>query len=178
VKRLLLVLALLVVVAAAAWFFFFRDSGNSAAPVHHKPRAVAIIGSGSSAVGVSANGVILSGQPAPAESSLPQLPATAKLPKGGHLAGPMLQQARVLGAVPPALRPYVASSYYGESGVDVELSSGIELRFGDASQAARKWKAAAAVLADPSITALDYVDLHAPSRPAIYGEGHSLPPAP
>jgi hypothetical protein len=34
------------------------------------------------------------------------------------------------------------------------------------------------VLADPSITAFDYVDLHAPSRPAIYGEGHSLPPAP
>jgi cell division septal protein FtsQ len=137
---------------------------------------VAIIGSGSSAVGVSANGVILSGQPPPA-SSLPQLPL-AKLPKSGRLAGPMLQQARVLGAVPPALRPYVASSYYGESGVDVELSSGIELRFGDASQAARKWRAAAAVLADPSITALDYVDLHAPSRPAIHGEGHSLPPAP
>ena len=45
------------------------------------------------------------------------------------------------------------------------LRSGIELRFGDASQAATKWKAAAAVLADPSITALDYVDLHAP-RPA------------
>jgi cell division septal protein FtsQ len=178
VKRLLLVLVFAVVVAAAVWFFLLRDSGDSAPPVQHKPRAVAVIGSGSSAVGVSADGVILSGQPAPADSSLPQMPATAELPKGGHLAGPMLQQARVLGAVPPALRPYVASSYYGESGVDVELSSGIELRFGDASQAARKWKAAAAVLADPSITALDYVDLHAPSRPAIYGEGHSLPPAP
>ena len=74
----------------------------------------------------------------------------------------MLEQAQVLGAAPPALRPYVEGSYYGESGVDVELTSGIELRFGDASQAARKWRAAAAVLADPSITALDYVDLHAP----------------
>jgi cell division septal protein FtsQ len=178
VKRPLLVLALAAVAMAAIWFLFLRDSGDGAPPAHGKARAVAVIGSGSGAVGVSADGVILSGQPAPADSSLPQMPATAKLPKDGHLAGPMLQQARVLGAVPPALRPYVASSYYGESGVDIELSSGIELRFGDASQAARKWKAAAAVLADPSITALDYVDLHAPSRPAIYGEGHSLPPAP
>ena len=42
------------------------------------------------------------------------------------------------------------SSFYGESGVDVELRSGIELRFGDASRAIEKWKAAAAVLADPS----------------------------
>ena len=74
----------------------------------------------------------------------------------------MLEQAQVLGAAPTALRPYVERSYYGESGVDVELTSGIELRFGDASQARPKWKAAAAVLADPSMTALDYVDLHAP----------------
>ena len=69
----------------------------------------------------------------------------------------------MLGAAPAPLRPYIESSYYGESGVDVELRSGIELRFGDASQAARSGEAAAAVLADPSITALDYVDLHAPA---------------
>ncbi len=62
--------------------------------------------------------------------------------------------------------------------MDVELTSGIELRFGDASQATRKWKAAAAVLADPSVTTLDYVDLHAPSHPAIDGSGHTLPATP
>ena len=33
------------------------------------------------------------------------------------------------------------------------------------------------MLADPSITALDYVDLHAPRRPAVGGAGHVLPPA-
>ena len=84
----------------------------------------------------------------PANRELPQLPLSEP-PKGGRLAGPVLQQARVLGAAPAALRPYLASSYYGESGVDVETTSGIELRFGDASQAAPKWRAAAAVLADP-----------------------------
>ena len=58
------------------------------------------------------------------------------------------------------------------------LTTGIELRFGDATQARRKWNAAAAILADPSVTALDYVDLHAPSRPAYGGSEHELPPAP
>ncbi len=83
----------------------------------------------------------------------------------------------MLGAAPATLRPYIESSYYGETGVDVVLRSGIELRFGDASQAAAKWKAAAAVLADPSVTTLDYVDLHVPGRAAVGGSGHTLPPA-
>jgi hypothetical protein len=34
------------------------------------------------------------------------------------------------------------------------------------------------VLADPSITALNYVNLLAPTRPAVWGSEHSLPPAP
>ena len=126
---------------------------------------------------MTASGAIVPWWPLPAEPDLPRLPLS-EAPESGHLAGPMLQQARVLGAAPAALRPYLAGSYYGESGVDVETSSGIELRFGDASQARRKWKAAAAVLADPSIEALDYVDLHAPSRPAFGGSGHTLPPPP
>jgi hypothetical protein len=111
------------------------------------------------------------------ELRLPRLPLSEP-PASGRLSGPVLQQARVLGAAPAALRPYLSSSYYGELGVDVELSSGIELRFGDASQAAAKWKAAAAVLADPSITELGYVDLHAPGRPSVGGSGHTLPPVP
>ena len=53
----------------------------------------------------------------------------------------------LLAAVPDALRPYVAGSYYGESGVDVELTTGIELRFGDASRVDEKWRSAVAVLA-------------------------------
>jgi hypothetical protein len=141
------------------------------------PRAVAVIGSGEEAVAVTANGAVVRWWPLPEEPELPRLPL-AEPPRGGRLAGPMREQARVLGAAPAALRPYLAGSYYGESGVDVETTSGIELRFGDASQAALKWRAAAAVLADPSIEALDYVDLHAPAHPAFGGSGHTLPPAP
>ena len=141
------------------------------------PVPVATIGSGEDAVAVAADGEVVPWWPLADESELPRLPL-AEPPESGRLAGPMLEQARVLGAAPAALRPYLASSYYGESGVDVETSSGIELHFGDASQAARKWKAAAAVLADPTITALDYVDLQAPGHPAYGGSGHTLPTLP
>lgn len=174
-RRRLSAVALVVVGVAAVYFFVVRDS--TVAPRVLVPQPVATIGSGDSAVAVTGNGAVVAWFPLPAEPELPLLPLSEP-PKNGRLAGPMLQQARILGAAPPALRPYLASSYYGESGVDVETTSGIELRFGDASQAARKWKAAATVLADPKITALDYVDLHAPGRPALGGSGHTLPPVP
>lgn len=141
------------------------------------PEATATIGSGEEAIAVSADGTVLPWLPLPEDADLPSLPIS-ELPENGQLAGPVLEQARVLGAAPAALRPYLERSYYGESGVDVVLDAGIELRFGDASQVARKWRAAAAVLADPSISTLDYVDLHAPTRPAVYGEGHTLPALP
>lgn len=174
-RRRLIAIALVVAVAAVGlYYFLLRD--ESVAPQVHAPRPAATIGSGSDAVVVSSSGAVLAWFPVPEDPPLPQLPLSEP-PKGGRLAGPALEQARVLGAVPPALRPYVASSRYGESGVDVELTTGIELGFGDASQAARKWKAAAAVLADPTIVALDYVDLQVPSRPAVSGSGHLLPPA-
>jgi hypothetical protein len=168
-------LGVVIAALAAAYFFVVRDT--TVAPTVVPAQPTAMIGSGSSAVAVGADGEILTWLPAPEEGSLPRLPITEP-PKGGRLQGPVLQQALVLGATPPALRPYVESSYYGESGVDVNLKAGVELRFGDASQAARKWRAAAAILASPSTTTLDYVDLHAPGRPAVGGSGHTLPTVP
>jgi hypothetical protein len=173
VKRRLLAVAVLIVAVAAIYELVLRDS--SAAPRLILPRPVATIGSGSSAVGVRADGAVLDWLPAPKDESLPRLPLSTP-PRRPRVAGTLLDQVRVLGAAPPALLAHVESSFYGESGVDVVLRSGIELRFGDASQAARKWMAAAAVLASPSTVALDYVDLRAPSRPDLGGSGHTLPP--
>jgi hypothetical protein len=175
VRRALAAVAVVLLVLAAGYWFLVRDTTVVARV--HVPELTSTIGSGEEAIGVSPKGEIVPFMTVPEEPPLPRLPLT-EVPKGGHLAGPVLEQARVLGAAPAALRPYVERSYYGESGVDVDLTNGIELRFGDASQAALKWKAATAILADPAITALDYVDLHAPGRPAYGGEGHSLPPAP
>jgi cell division septal protein FtsQ len=162
-----------VIAAGAVWQLVF--GGKTVQPHLVGPQAVATIGTGPDAVAVAENGQILTWLPLSEDQPLPSLPLSEP-PEGGKLTGPVLQQARVLGAAPAALRPYLESSYYGETGVDVKLRSGIELRFGDASQPGAKWKAAAAVLADPSITALDYVDLHAPGRPAVGGSGHTLPP--
>jgi hypothetical protein len=174
-RRPLLIALVLLVGVAAIYFLFVRDS--AVAPEVSAPRAVATIGSGAEAVAVTARGEVVPWLPLPEEPQLPQLPISEP-PKNGRLAGPMLQQAHILGAAPAALRPYLANSYYGESGVDVETTAGIELRFGDDSQAKKKWRAAAAVLADPEIVELDYVDLHSPGNPAYGGSGHTLPPSP
>jgi hypothetical protein len=173
VRRVLIGLGLAVVVLAVAYWLLIRDTTIEAQL--RAPRATATIGSGSDAIAVGPGGEILAGLPLSEDALLPSLPLSTP-PKGDQLAGPVLQQARVLGAAPAMLRPYIESSYLGESGIDVKLRSGIELRFGDASQADIKWKAVAAVLADPSITSLDYVNVLAPRRPTVGGSGHALPP--
>lgn len=173
--RRLAVIALVIVAAAAVYLFFVRDSTVTASL--YVPQPAATLDSGGETIVIDGDGRPISWYRVGEGTELPALPE-AELPESGRLAGPMLEQARVLGAAPAELRPYLERSYYGESGVDVILDSGIELRFGDASQAQAKWRAAVAVLADPTIVALDYVDLHAPSRPAKEGESHVLPPLP
>lgn len=162
-------------VAIALLFYALLLRGSSASPRLVASEPVAMLGSGSTAVAVAADGTFLRWLPPPTEGDLPELPLSEP-PSGSRVEGTVLQQVRVLAATPAALRPYLARSYYGESGVDVELASGIQLRFGDASGAARKWRAVAAVLADPEIVALDYVDVHAPRHPSVGGSGHALPP--
>ncbi len=174
-KRALLVLALVALAASALYYFALRDSAVT--PRLQGLNLAATIGSGEDAVAVSGSGRVLNWLVLPEDLDLPELPLDEP-PPDGQVRGPGRQQARVLAAVPPPLRPYVLGSRYGEGGVVVELDSGIELRFGDPSQAALKWKAAAAVLADPSIEALDYVNLNSPNRPSYGGEGHLLPPLP
>lgn len=174
-RRLLAGLLAVFLLAVAVYWFGFRQ--DSVEPSVQVPRLVAVIGEGEDAVGIAGNGAAVRWLPPPEDPPLPRLPLD-EVPKGGRVQGPALEQVRVLAAAPDQLRPYVESSFFGESGVDVTLTIGIELRFGDASQARRKWHAAAAVLADPSVTVLDYVDLHAPTRPSYDGSEYELPPAP
>jgi hypothetical protein len=168
----LLVVALLLVLP-----YQFLIRGSTVAPQIAPPRATATIGEGPDAVAVGPDGTILGWLPLSDELQLPALPISVP-PRKGQLGGEVLEQALVLGAAPASLRPYIERSYYGESGVDVELRGGIELRFGDATRLGEKWKAAAGVLANPEITELGYVDLRAPRRPAVGGSGHTLPAVP
>jgi hypothetical protein len=174
-RRLLIGLAALLVAVAGVYWFVIR--AGSAEPRVLVPDLSASIGEGSGAVGVAANGAVVRWLPLPENPPLPQLPLD-EAPKGGRVKGTALEQVRVLAAVPEALRPYLSRSFFGESGVVVELTTGIEIRFGDASQGRRKWNAAAAILADPEVTAVDYVNVIAPSRPVYEGSEHELPAAP
>ena len=174
-RRALAAIVGVLVVAAAVYYFLVRDT--TVTPRVYVPELASTIGTGSEAVGVSEKGEIVRWLPVPDEPPLPHL-SIAEVPKTGRLAGPVREQALVLGAAPAAFRPYIERAYLGESGIDVALPSGIELRFGDASQAKRKWKSVAAVLADPETTALDYVNVVAPNRPDTGGSGHALPELP
>ncbi len=172
-RRLLTALVLVVALVAGYWFVL---RGETVEPRLLPVQPTSVIGAGADAIGVSSEGLILTWLPTPEEGTLPGLPL-AEPPSSGRLSGPVLQQALVLGAAPAELRPYIESSFYGDSGVDVVLEAGVQVRFGDASQAAAKWQAAATVLADPAVTTLDYIDVLVPSRPSIGGSGHTLPPA-
>jgi hypothetical protein len=173
--RLIAAAVVALVVALAAYWFLLRV--EQAEPRVLVPRLAATIGEGEDAIGVSGNGAMVRWLPLPEDPPLPRLPLDEP-PQGGRVRGPALEQVRVLAAVPDALRPYVARSFVAESGVGVELTTGIELLFGDANQAARKWRAVAAVLANPEVTALDYVNVIAPNRPTFEEGEHELPAPP
>jgi hypothetical protein len=180
VKRALAALVVVIVLAVAVYWFFLRsDDSTEPAPTATPPHPVARIGEGSKAVAVDQRGNVAPKLKLPKKPKLPLLPLKAP-PKGGRVKGPVLEEVEVLDAAPPALSPYLVATSFDEKegGVTVETTAGIELRFGDAAAAKKKWAAAAAILADRTITALDYVDLQAPSKPAFGGEGHELPPAP
>jgi cell division protein FtsQ len=128
-------------------------------------------------VPVGPDGVLLEGlELGDAADALPVL-QVEELPGSGKLAGDALEQAVVLGAAPAPLRPLIEGvAIAGERGVEVTMRGGIPIRFGSSELAARKWAAAAAVLADPKTETLTYVDVRVPERPALGGA--EAPPAP
>ncbi len=175
-RRIALALVVVAAAALAVYWFALRDSSTTTAKAEPM-RPVAQIGEGKRVLVVAADGrVVGTASGKSKKGQLPVLPIKQR-PKGDRVRGHVREQVDVLAAAPKALRHYIARTDYGKTGVDVEFDSGIEIRFGDDRGAERKWKAAAAVLADPSVTMLSYVDVHAPTRPSVGGEEHELPPA-
>jgi cell division protein FtsQ len=128
---------------------------------------------GDQSVAVAADGTLLLG--VKASGSLPQLQVES-LPGSGKLSGPALAEALTIGASPPELLPLIdRAAVTHDYGVVVTMRGGIELRFGTAGNQAQKWAAAAAVLADPSLTSLTYVDVRVPQRPAVGGSSNPTP---
>ena len=136
--------------------------------IHVGVRRPALVGtSGGHEVPVSPDGWLLPGVDAP--KGLPRLPVDS-LAGTGRLKGDPLEEALALGAAPAPLRALIEGvALDADYGVVVTLHGSIALRFGTGAHAAQKWAAAAAVLADPGVTGLSYIDLRVPQRPAVGG---------
>jgi cell division protein FtsQ len=131
-------------------------------------RPVLVASDGDRQVAVAADGSLLPGLSVDGPS-LPVLHVD-RLPQAGRLDGQALDEARVIASAPGSLRPLIdGTAVTRDYGIVTTLRGGIDVRFGTGSKANAKWAAAAAVLADPSVTNLEYVDVQVPSRPAIGG---------
>jgi cell division protein FtsQ len=144
--------------------------------VIERPPAL-IVTDGESDSAVAADGEVLPGVDAQSDQ-LPTLQVD-KLPSSGSLSGEDLQEALVAGAAPAPLAPLIEKiAYQDEEGVTLTVKGGIELRFGDSAKATDKWAAVAAVLADPRLDTLTYVDVRVPKRPAVGGTGEGATATP
>jgi len=141
------------------------DFPNSATVKVRQREDAAIFGEDGQALLIASDGTVL-GSPGDLVGQLPSI-SEGDPPEGDRLEGIALDQAMVLGAVPPELQSFVDRSEVTGNGVEVTLSNGLILLFGDPGQAAKKWKAAATVIADPDLTDVGYVDLSVPRRPAV-----------
>lgn len=128
---------------------------------------------GSEELLIATDGTVL-GTAGAGTESLPKITA-GDPPEGPRLEGRTLVQALVLGATPSALRAFTEKSDFKKDGVEVTMSNGLVLLFGDASKADQKWKAAASVIADPDLYDASYVDLSVPRRPAVRGSEAVVP---
>lgn len=128
------------------------------------PRLLA--GVGERQIPVAADGTVLTGLEVPEDVNLPEL-AIEDLPAAGRLEGAALEQALIVGAAPdPLLGLIERIDRSDELGVELVLRGGVQVRFGSGARAAEKWAAAAAVLADPKLDVVRYVDVRVPERPA------------
>jgi cell division protein FtsQ len=136
--------------------------------VTERPPAM-FVDAGGEQVPAAADGTLLTGVQVADDEHLPVL-EVGKIPAAGALDGDALQQALIVGATPEPLRPMVEEVGRDDDyGVVVTLRGGIPVRFGSGSRAAEKWAAAGAVLADPKLDSLTYLDVRVPERPAAGG---------
>lgn len=136
--------------------------------VTERPPAI-VAQAGGREMPIAADGTLLAGVATSEELDLPVL-QLQQLPESRKLEGEPLEQALAAGAAPEELRPLIEDvEYTKDYGVVVTVEGGIPIRFGPGARAEAKWAAAAAVLADPKLDSLSYVDVRVPERPAAGG---------
>jgi cell division protein FtsQ len=135
---------------------------------------VLVAASGEKRVPVAADGTVLPGVDV-GQRKLPELEVDS-LPASGRLGGEDLAQAVVVGAAPAPLLPLIDKVAVSPDYGIVLTLRGVEVRFGSSDRAEAKRAAAAAILADPRLDAVAYVDVRVPRRPAAGGTGAGSAP--
>jgi cell division protein FtsQ len=145
--------------------------------VKERPPAL-LVNSGGDLVPVAGDGTVLRGLGLESTAgSLPQIDVD-DLGSASTLTGAPLAQAQIAGAAPGPLQPLIEGiSYEDDSGVVVTMKGDIPVRFGTGAAASAKWAAAAAVLADPHLETLTYLDVRVPERPSVGGQADSSLPS-
>ena len=140
-------------------------------------RPVAMLVAGSREVAVAPDGTLLEG--AKVSGSLPIVRVGA-LPGNGRLPdGPARERVFVAAAAPPRLLAHVESiSIEHGRGAVAQLTNGPVIIFGRPTALRRKWRAAAAVLAQHSSQGATFLDVRMPERPVAGGLGVQLDPQP
>jgi cell division protein FtsQ len=125
---------------------------------------------------VSGSGLILNGV-AP-DSDLPVIKMAAP-PAGDHVDNAHTMVAlRIAADAPAVLRHRILRLWTGARGMQLALENGPDLIFGDDRDDARRWAAAARVLAEPSAAGATYLDVRIPDRVAAGGLGPVAEPTP
>ena len=135
--------------------------------VRDRPAAM-LASQGGREIAVAGDGTVLAGLDV-GDAALPVV-AVEKLPETGVLEGADLDMASVVGAAPGPLHELIRDvEVGGDEGVQVTLQGEVPIYFGSGERAAEKWAAAAAILAEPKLDTLTYVDVRVPERPAVGG---------
>ncbi len=125
---------------------------------------VAEVSAGGRQIAVAADGTLL--HDAASTGPLPTISAPV-FPGGTEVDRGLRPEVRLLAAAPYALLGKVGQvSTDSVHGLVAALRNGPRIYFGDASNLAAKWAAAAAVLASSTSAGASYIDVTDPSRPA------------
>jgi cell division protein FtsQ len=136
-------------------------------------RPVMLVAEGDERIPVAADGTLLPQNPEP-DGGLPVL-ELKKPPPAAGLEGAAADQAVIAGAAPEPLRPLLHEiEHTPDHGIVVTLRGGIPVYFGTPAEAGPKWAAAAAVLADPKLESLNYLDVRVARRPAVGGAAGAI----
>jgi cell division septal protein FtsQ len=119
------------------------------------------------AVPVAFDGTLL---PRVVRKKLPAIAVLSDPARDGFESARVRTLVRVLAAAPAPLRPKLERAYLAKGrGILVSMRDGTTLELGTRARLAAKWASATRVLAAPSASGADEIDVRLPERPAASG---------